>query len=352
MATSNFLVFFLLSILISSPLLLQIHARDSQFFSKVTNTPTETQTVVLPDKQQEQQSLVNKQETEQPEFVPQDQNGYGLYGHETGLFPPATETETETETKTESGGSYGPEKYYNNDKKETFPDETFYGNNGEKLDTTASTQKDDLLNFDNAFDSSEDKNEETFYNNNAVGTQKDNVGETYYSTDRKTDKRDQDQFGSQLGQKETETYYNDNRFDNGFTNELNARYNAYRTTQNQNRGGSNVERKGMSDTRFVENGRYYYDLEKEQNKNSYNPNSKYDTDNFGSKPFQTNEVVEKEQDQNSYSPKSNYNSKYDTDDWGSKKNYDDSFYDNSGGEKYEFNTMEEYEKSRLNRYDP
>ncbi|KAL9690278.1 hypothetical protein QQ045_010675 [Rhodiola kirilowii] len=356
MASSSFVVVvFLLIITVSSPLfLLQIHARDSQFFSKVTNTPTET--VVLPDKEQEQKSIVNKQETEQPEFVPQNQNGYGLYGQEntetkSGVqtLTPGTYAGAQTETE-QFGNSNGEtfynngEKYYSNNKYQN--DDAFFNNgekyysnnkyqnddplynNGEKYYSNKDQNDDDLLDFDDSFDAKTQNSNFYYNNNNGVGTehytQKDNTGENYYyNTDKKTDRSSQ--FGTQL-RGQTETNYNDN----GFTNKLNTRYNEYRTaTQNQNRG-SNVERQGMSDTRFLEKGRYYYDVNKEQNqyanKNAYKAN--YDSNEFGNRAYRSNEVD------------------------GVNGNYENNFYDNSGGEKYEFNTMEEYERSRQNQYDP
>uniref|UniRef100_A0A7N0SVA0 Protein E6-like n=1 Tax=Kalanchoe fedtschenkoi TaxID=63787 RepID=A0A7N0SVA0_KALFE len=401
MASCSSFAAFLLLITISAPLL-QIHARESQFFSKMVSKPTDT--VVLPDKQKEQQSLVNsqvteqqqqqqQQEGEQPEFVPQNQNGYGLYGHETGL-------------QTETPGTYSTEKYFNNDRvdggrTEQFQNsngETFYThNNGEKYTpssddedllnfdsnyapTSGGDKKDDLLNFDDKFDNNgetetfytnnrngveteryaqtqQDDNNgetETFYNNNHNGvvtehyaqtqkhnkdfggsdslysdnqntvvtgrytqTQKgDDFGSSYYKPS--SDEDDNAQFGSQLSQAETDnSYYTDKRFDTGFTNELNTRYDAYRR-QFQNREESKAERQGMSDTRFLENGRFYYDLEKERNqnqyatKNTYNPNYSYDKVDEAS----------------------------------------GSYYGNGGAEKHEFDTMEEYERSRQNQYDP
>ncbi|GFY91898.1 hypothetical protein Acr_08g0002940 [Actinidia rufa] len=68
---------------------LHAHARDSQFFSKVT-TPTTAnpkETVEVPNNE----PPLSKQEQD-PNFIPDTQNGYGLYSQETDQFPPTTTT--------------------------------------------------------------------------------------------------------------------------------------------------------------------------------------------------------------------------------------------------------------------
>ncbi|GLT82815.1 hypothetical protein SLE2022_011520 [Rubroshorea leprosula] len=80
----------------------QIHARE--FFSKVSSFNTnvnaneqrpENQKTELPNK--EEQQYVTKQQQD-PTFLPQTQtqSGYGLYGHESGQYPPETTTTTAT----------------------------------------------------------------------------------------------------------------------------------------------------------------------------------------------------------------------------------------------------------------
>uniref|UniRef100_A0A7N0UG45 Protein E6-like n=1 Tax=Kalanchoe fedtschenkoi TaxID=63787 RepID=A0A7N0UG45_KALFE len=310
-------------------LIVQIHARESQFFSKVTSNPADL--VELPDRQQ---SPATKQE-EQPEFEPQTQSGYGLYGHETGLFPPSTETKSGVQTHTP--GTYSSEKYFNNDRLES---EQFQSSNGDTsnkkfnpdsdddggdlqnyendvldFDNKNNSTNDDLLNFDdetnpNSKTESFDKGGET---ERYAQTQKGNKfggGESYYSN-----------FGSRAVQKETDGI-NDNDV---------SAYEAYRA-QLQSRDGSG--RQGMSDTRYLANGRYHYDLNQERvqsqngGRKTYNPNSNYDANEFGNRADQSDKAV------------------------GGGESYKNNFYDNSGGEKYEFNSMEEYERSRQNQYDP
>uniref|UniRef100_A0A1S3Y6F0 Protein E6-like n=1 Tax=Nicotiana tabacum TaxID=4097 RepID=A0A1S3Y6F0_TOBAC len=82
---NHFSFIFLLLTLIFS---LQIHARESQFLNKISsnyNAEKKTQ-VVIPDKEQE------------PNFLPENENnGYGIYGHESSQLPLSTTTTNDVE---------------------------------------------------------------------------------------------------------------------------------------------------------------------------------------------------------------------------------------------------------------
>ncbi|KAJ6979147.1 hypothetical protein NC653_027333 [Populus alba x Populus x berolinensis] len=114
MAPSPRLISFLFLLAILS---VQIHARESQFFSKVsgatTTTPSTTtisndnaQDKTLPSKEKEEE--LSKQEQD-PAFIPDNQNGYGLYGQESTQFPTTTKLANAPYTTT----TYQPYKTQN-----------------------------------------------------------------------------------------------------------------------------------------------------------------------------------------------------------------------------------------------
>lgn len=205
--SAKFMSFLLLLTLFSS---MQTHARESQFFSKVTNVNNNAKETTLPNKAE----TLSKQE-EEPIFIPETQGGYGLYGPESDKLPP-----TSTSLTNVNGAPYTatPTNIPSNE----FEDE-------ESLNKYLNT------NFN--------------YNTN-TNTDNDNNNKKYY-------------------------YYNKNRYDANENDPTRTRLTGreYTTTGNQNNyyngaNSYNVEKQGMSDTRFLENGKYYYDLDNE----NYNPN--------------------------------------------------------------------------------
>lgn len=212
---------------------LQITARDSQFFSKVThfdkNSVKETE---LPNKEAPE---VNKPE-QQPPFIPETENSYGLYGHhdEYNQVPSTTTNPTSYHPyKTEFENSNN--KYYNNDAYNTRFSETGYNNNKDsyegnqyELSDTKYTEE-EYNNNNNKYHNSYQNNNQKYYNNDAANG--------IYS-------------------------YNNNN------NNYNANNNRYNTYNNNNAvNGYNGERQGMSDTRFLEGGKYFHDVAAEK----YNP---------------------------------------------------------------------------------
>ncbi|PSS04803.1 hypothetical protein CEY00_Acc20661 [Actinidia chinensis var. chinensis] len=182
------------------------HARDAQFFSKVTpttaTTPTNNakETIEVPQKEQE---YVTKQEQE-PRFIPDTQTGYGLYGHESGQFPPTT-----TRTTT------------------SLPYTTTNNNNN------------------------------NYYNNEAYASDTQGMSDTRFVDKAYT------------------TPTNDN---NNYYNGANNYYN----TQQQPNNYYNTQKQGMSDTRFLENGKYYYD----GHANGYKYNNKGHYGNFNENSYE------------------------------------------------------------------
>lgn len=224
----------------------QVHARESQFFSKVPSsngnnyvqvTPNNKEQQSLSKQQQEptgfvpetQKTTLNKQQ--EPTFIPETQNGYGLYGQEndnqfptttsaadvkyepyttpitstpTGTFEPYTTPTTSTAVK------YEP---YTTPITST-PTGTF---EPYSATPTTSYNNPNKYNFNN---------NRYYYNNNGFQTQQESLGDSKFQ-------------------------------ESGYRSNPNS-YNA-----------NNVEKQGMSDTRFLENGLYFYDV---KNENNYNPN--------------------------------------------------------------------------------
>ncbi|WCJ27087.1 hypothetical protein M5689_008861 [Euphorbia peplus] len=216
-----FAFFFLLSLLS-----IQIYARDAQFFNKVSPNPTST-TGIFPAKPTgiipapttttvKDDSLNNNQQQEQdPSFMQESQNAYGLYGQESNQeFPTTTKLAGNTPyTPTGTPSTYTP---YN---------------------TPTQTQT-----------------QETYTN-----SEPDNK---YYNNDHFTDTA----YGEHQQQNLGENSFQESNYVADIDNQNNNKNNYY--GYNGGFGNKNVERQGMSDTRFVENGKYFHDV----NENNYYPN--------------------------------------------------------------------------------
>ncbi|KAK8692616.1 hypothetical protein V6N13_076072 [Hibiscus sabdariffa] len=165
---------------------MQIHARE--FFSKIpTATTNEKETTTT----REQEHGTDSEEQE-PRFVPETQNGYGLYGHGAGTNQPSFTTK-ETYEPYVTPVKYHPDEPYNS------------------IPESSSNNK-------NAYQS----------------TEQQNLGNARFT---------------EKGWSTRENQNNNNNF---------YYYNGY-----------NGEKQGMSDTRYLENGKYYYDVKSEDN---YYPN--------------------------------------------------------------------------------
>ncbi|XP_028780438.1 protein E6-like [Neltuma alba] len=197
--SSNLVSFLFFTILLLSSL--QIQARDSQFFSKVThpvidkNNGEETE---LPN-EKEEPVMMNKPDQQEPVFIPEIDNNYGLYGHESA--GPTTTTTTYQPYKTESEEEY----------MRKYPNKYSYYN----------------------------RDQNDFINNN---------NNNYYK----------DAYGNDLDKKR----YTGGGYENMSSNQMRKNQKLY----NGNNGGYdhryrqyNGERQGMSDTRFMEGGKYYYE---------------------------------------------------------------------------------------------
>ncbi|KAK1420426.1 hypothetical protein QVD17_22010 [Tagetes erecta] len=253
MATNNIVFFFFfITLTLSST----IHARDSQFFNKFsTNIP----------------QPLNTNPQQQPEFIPQsqDSNSYGLYGK----LPPSTTTTTTTTTNNNNNlPSYLPENYnpvayttpiHSNTQADNIPNEY-------KLDPQPSYNNN--YNGQNRMYNSE-KQEEYMGTNNMYNSEKQGFDDASFMETMEDDGN---------------MYNSEKQVENGRYNsqrQVNMGDTRYSTSNNGNM--YNNEKQGMSDTRFLENGKYYYDVNMENvnsnanmNTRRYNSRNEYNTQGY------------------------------------------------------------------------
>ncbi|KAG6391996.1 hypothetical protein SASPL_146198 [Salvia splendens] len=198
-------IFFLLLTLFSS---LPTHARDSQLFNKIPST-TNTNNVVVPTNQQE------------PNFLPENENSYGLYSQETGQNPPSTAAQPLNKYLPKN---YNPVAYV------TQPES--------EQERTFTTNPNNYYN--------EEVNRNSYYSGE----------ENYYNNQQPLD--------------EAEFSTTTNR-DNGVANfYLGSSFNSGPAFRNR---ANTFQPQGMSDTRHLENGKYFYDV----NSDKYSSNHPYET---------------------------------------------------------------------------
>lgn len=221
---------------------ISVEARDfkeRQSFSKFTNAndnDDKENAPVIPTKEESLTTVETlKKQEQQPTFLPQTKNGYGLYGHEEEMVKntPATATTTTTSTG-------------NRPSKTTMPADSFY-----------SYPNGNFENSNNYYnDRSYDKRSNNYYNKDAyVANQREQARNTYVPEEQN--------FGGNTRLQDS-SYTTTTTTGSRATNDRNNYYtggNRYGTAQQQ----------GMSDTRFVENGKYYYDVDNEEkyNQNRY-----------------------------------------------------------------------------------
>lgn len=295
---SKFLSFLFLTTLSFS---LQIHARDSQFFSKVTHVNNVRE---IPNNE----TPLNKPE-QQPVFIPETENSYGLYGHDTGLHPPSTtntnnvdpntfqsyeKTSSHDEindNKVNNYFNYQQDSYnnkYPNEVSDTKLTGTSYTNNNNYDNNKYSSSSKDFSNKkfpEEGYNSNENQNNNNnnnnkyFYNNNNNKDSSSNTKfteEGYNSMENQNNNNNKYFYNNKDASSNTkfpEEGYNSmqNQNDNNnyekynYNNKVavNDKYN-FKSNNNYNNG----ERQGMSDTRVMEGGKYFYDVNSEE---KYNP---------------------------------------------------------------------------------
>lgn len=263
----------------------QTQARESKFFSKAIHIHSTAKNV---------EEMKPPSPVPPPEYVPVDSptpapapnpavtapvtapvpsetvTGYGLYGHGSGMLPP--EKETVSTPTTIPPSSYRSEATQSGANDNNFENEMLAEElNGE------STEEEEYSNNNN-------KNYYYFNNNN-----KENVYSNNYNL-----------YGGSTSTK-----------NNGY-------YESYRSSVDSSNGHyypnnyNAIERQGMSDTRFLENGKYYYHVNRGDDQNAFeqaDEKQSYTTASEGSDESETNR----------HDPNKS---------------------------KYEFNTMEEYYQSQ------
>ncbi|XP_039008909.1 protein E6-like isoform X1 [Hibiscus syriacus] len=204
---------------------IQIHARE--FFSKIPR-----------ENNNEKQPTV-KEEQQEPRFTPQTQNGYGLYG-------------PETNTKGTYEPYVTPVKFHPDEPYSMIPEST---NNNNK--------------------------DGYFHSKSAVeSTQKKNLGEARFTEKGWSTEQNQNNNNNN-------NYYNGNyEYKKNAYGEAMFTEKGWSTKENNNNNyyngnnGYNGEKQGMSDTRFLENGKYFHDI---RNENNYYPNQLENSRGFASR---------------------------------------------------------------------
>ncbi|XP_061344580.1 protein E6-like [Gastrolobium bilobum] len=227
---SKFIPFLFLTTLLLS---LQINARDSQFFSKVSHVNNNFKETEVPKNEEPL-----KKPEQQPVFIPETENSYGLYGHESGQNPPTTTT-TPTPTPT----TYQPYKTETEEKFNKYPNKNYYNYNKDFYRTNQNEMSDTRL------AGTPSSNNNYFYNNkDAFGDKQNQLSDTKYT---------EGGYNSMENQNKKKKYY----YNNNAANDKNSFQN--NAVNNKYYG----ERQGISDTRFMEGGKYFYDVDSEK----YNP---------------------------------------------------------------------------------
>ncbi|XP_051126251.1 protein E6-like [Andrographis paniculata] len=270
-----FFFFFILFTLLPS----YTQARDSQLFNKL---PSTTNNDVVPTQNQ-------------PDFIPDTENSYGLYGHESGQLPPSTTTATPQFTESDQQQqpprkylpkNYNPVAYVTqpeeiNDsvsipnEEKTFPvnpngfpvnpnEEKTFPVNPNGFPLNPNEEKTFSVNTDsyngaaehNFYNPQQDEDDSAYRNyaaTTSAAAAEGNNNDFYYNGGNSFNSEPQSRRGNYPngGFQPSDTSFNsrENYFNGGF------------------------QPQGMSDTRFIENGKYFYDL----NSQKYSSNHPYES---------------------------------------------------------------------------
>lgn len=238
------LSFFFLTVLISS-LQVQIQARESKFFYKFTHISTKNKVIpestispaptpaLAPAPTPEAVPIIAAEPAPAPapaeapaSFYAESGSGYGLYGHGSDQFSPTKES------------------------------------------TTAAADQNELLNEELSSENYETGYQNNNYNNNGYTSKYNNNGYTssYKSNGYGTKK--QGMSDTRFMQNYQNNNYNNNAYSSNYKNNAYTSSIGYTGNNYYNTNGYENEKQGMSDTRFLENGKYYYDV---KNENGYVP---------------------------------------------------------------------------------
>ncbi|XP_058198541.1 protein E6-like [Rhododendron vialii] len=287
-----FLLFF--ALLSSS---LHSHARESYyFFNKATATPTNNnakETIVeeaMPNK-----SNVREQD---PNFIPDTQSGYGLYGQNSGGRHAAA---TNQPSEIESFEPYTTTASNNNN------DNNYYKNEGEAYVSDPQGMVSDTRFMDGRYTTTTSSSNNNYYKNEAVNdpqgvsdkrfmdrsytTTTATSGTPYTANNLPYKTESGESYPTTTINEDNNNYYNKEAYvsdpHEGMSHDTRFMDRGYTTTAatSSNNGGGrnyNPQQQGMSDTRFLENGRYYYDINSEENyRNGYQNSRRVNHNNRG-----------------------------------------------------------------------
>lgn len=204
--------------------------RERESFSKFTNANDngdKEKARVVPNTKEEalpaQEALKKQEDQEQePAFLPQTQNGYGLYGHE--------EMFEDTPATAATG---------NRPSRTAMPDDSFY-----------------------SYPNGNSESSNNYYNDRSYDRRSDNYfDKDAYVTGRREQARntylpEEQNFGSNARLQDS-SYTTTTTTGSRAMNDRNSYYTG------GNRFGAGKQ-EGMSDTRFMANGKYYYDVDNEE----------------------------------------------------------------------------------------
>ncbi|KAJ7981511.1 protein E6-like [Quillaja saponaria] len=340
------LSFFFLLVLFFS---LQIQARESKFFSKVTSfitinnakkphlslpktpapAPAPELVVAVPIPASAPESVLGLTPSPAP-IEAESQDGYGLYGRDPSQLTPTKEApatkidESELLEEEIIGESYNPAfprtnlySNNNNGNPSTYnnkgPYVSNYNSNGEYNSNYNNNYKSNSYNnkgyyHGNGYNNNNkgyyngngynNNNNKGYYNGNGYNNNNNNKG--YYNGNGYNSNNNNNNKGYYNG-----NGYNNNNY-NGYNNNNNNYNNdGYNNKKKYNNNGydqSEIERQGLSDTRVLENSNYYskvngYESEKGSTRNEVN----YENNMYPNE-FNTMEEYEKQQESQGYVP--------------------------------------------------
>ncbi|KAI5657157.1 hypothetical protein M9H77_25950 [Catharanthus roseus] len=275
---------FLITLFLSSH---QILARESQFFNKVTSNNNNVKPTEIEPTTKLQDPIFNKpkeQPQEQPKFIPDtENNGYGLFGHESGQLPPST-TNNNFPYNAQVRESFPNSKYlpknYNTEAYVTEPEGYVPENNNYNTDAYVTEPQNNNNNNNNysPFSIPNSKYLPKNYNTESYVTEPEGYtsnpenNNNYYNAENGYYNNRQQHQGY-YSTSATGNNYGANFAQKGYTTTAGGSDGATENYNNYYKGGNNpngnYQKQGMSDTRFLENGKYFYDLNLE--KSNYNP---------------------------------------------------------------------------------
>ncbi|XP_073298672.1 uncharacterized protein [Primulina huaijiensis] len=207
-------------------------ARDNQLFSKVSASAIQDQELPLNNNQQEEPNFIQRE----------NENGYGLYGHDqSGQLPPSAtgtsllNTESEAPLHRHLPKNYNPEAYVT--KPEGY---TSDGNQNSYTTNLKNYYREAEKSYNNQQEDEETTSEpeQYIYNHNYRY-----YGGSSFNSERPQGLRDYRLSGRDPAQNSRENYFYNGGADSVF------------------------QPQGMSDTRSLENGKYFYDINTEKYSN-------------------------------------------------------------------------------------